>query len=385
MKRQGRRRLAYVVNALNPGGTERLAVDMAMALAPHYDIVVFCLDDPGVWAATLRKAGIPVYGLRRQPGLDLAVACRLAGGLREFGADIVHAHQYSAWFYSALARLRHPPPRLVFQEHGRFHPEIENAKRRFVNRWLIRRLTHRFVAVSEDIRERLVRYEGLDRARIDVVYNGVAPPPNPASDARDRYRESLGFRRDDFVVGTVGRFDPIKNLPMLVSAFAEVAGEQANLRLLLVGDGPERAAIERQVDACGVARRVVITGYRDDPRSLQACLDLFVLASYSEGTSIALLEAMAASVPVAVTEVGGNPEVVVAGESGWVVPSGDSKALADVFRDALAEPERLRSLGEAARRRFEQRFTFVGMLEAYRALYADLAPPAGRMAVEVGG
>ena len=385
MTGRGRRRLAYVVNALNPGGTERLVVEMATAFAPHYHVAVFCLDDPGAWAATLRAAGIPVYGLRRQPGLDLSVAWRLAGSLRQFGADIVHAHQYSAWFYSALARLLHPAPRLVFEEHGRFYPEVDNAKRRFVNRWLIRRLTHRFVAVSGDIRERLVRYEGLDRKQIDVVYNGVAPLPFVAADSRERLRRQLGFGTDDFVVGTVGRFDPIKNLPMLISAFAEVATEQPRLRLLLVGDGPERAAIERRVAECGLGTRVVMTGYRDDARRLKACLDLFVLASFSEGTSMALLEAMAASVPVAVTDVGGNPEIVVAGESGWIVPSGDARALADVFRQALAQPEQLRRFGDAGRRRFEHRFTFAGMLEAYRSLYAGLVAPAGRLALGAGG
>ncbi|MCD6733538.1 MAG: glycosyltransferase [Burkholderiaceae bacterium] len=379
-----RPRLAYVAHALNPGGTERLVIDMAIAFSSRFRVAVFCLDEPGAWAATLRSAGIPVHALWRQPGLDLSMAGRLATHLREFGADIVHAHQCSAWFYSALARLRHPAPRLVFEEHGRFYPEIDHPRRRFVNRILIRRLTHRFVAVSEDIRARLVRYEGLDAGQIEVVYNGVAPVPAFEPEARAQLRARLGLGADDFVVGTVGRFDPIKNLPMLVSAFEKVAKAQPRLRLLLVGDGPERTAIARRIDEAGLGGRAILTGHRDDARQLAQCLDLFVLASFSEGTSMALLEAMAAAVPVAVTRVGGNPEIVVDGQTGWVVPSDDVEALAAVLHQALARPDQGRKYGEAGRRRFEQRFTFAGMIEAYRSIYAGLATPADRLALGAG-
>lgn len=379
-----RPRLAYVVHALNPGGTERLVVDMAMAFASRFRIAVFCLDEPGAWAATLRAAGIPVHGLWRQPGLDLSIAGTLAGCLREFGADIVHAHQCSAWFYSALARLRHPAPRLLFEEHGRFYPEVDSPRRRFVNRVLIRRLTHRFVAVSEDIRTRLARYEGLDAGQIEVVYNGVAPAPVLRPEARARLRARLGLGADDFVIGTVGRFDPIKNLPMLVSAFEKVAKEQPCLRLLLVGDGPEHKAIARRIDEAGIGERAVLTGHRDDARQLAQCMDMFVLASFSEGTSMALLEAMAAAVPVAVTRVGGNPEIVVDGQTGWAVPSDDVEALATVLRQAHARPDQRSRYGEAGRRRFEQRFTFAGMIEAYRSIYAGLATPAHRFVPGTG-
>lgn len=379
-----RPRLAYVAHTLNPGGTERLVVDMALAFASRFDVEVFCLDEPGTWATTLRGAGIAVHGLQRQPGLDLSVAGRLAKHLRRFDADIVHAHQCSAWFYAALARLRYPRPRLVFEEHGRFHPEVDNPRRRFVNRMLVRRLTHRCVAVSEDIRARLVRYEGLDPGGIEVIYNGVAPVEPTGSDERARIRASLGLGDDGFVMGTVGRLDPIKNIPMLVDAFAAVAGSNPQLALLVVGDGPERAAIESRVAQAGIADRVVMTGYRGDARSLAGSMDLFVLASLSEGTSMALLEAMSAGVAVAVTAVGGNPEIVAAGETGWVVPSGDAAALAAAIREAVEQPARRTAFADAARRRFEQRFTFARMIEAYDALYASLLPAGARPALEAG-
>lgn len=379
-----RPRLAYVVHSLDPGGTERLVVQMAKAFAVEFDVAVFCLDQPGAWADSLREAGLPVYALYRQPGLDLSVAFRLAMGLRQFGADIVHAHQYSAWFYSALARLRYPAPRLLFQEHGRFHPEVDRLRRRLVNRLLISRLTHRVVAVSEDIRARLVCYEGLDARRVQVIYNGVMPvsPLQPA--VRLRLREQLGLRADDFVVGTVGRFDPIKNLSMLVSAVAEGARASPRLCAMLIGDGPQRGAIEAQIAEVGLEARVRLPGYREDARELVQCLDLFVLSSFSEGTSVALLEAIAAGVPVAVTAVGGNPEIVVAGTTGWVVPSGDVAALSRVFGQALDDPASALAFAQAGRTRFVQRFTFAGMIDAYHALYSTLLESAPRLAHGAG-
>lgn len=364
--------LAYVVNALNPGGTEKLVVEMARVFAREYDLSVICLDDPGTWGRMLRSEGIPVHCLWRQPGMDLTMPGKLARLFRSLRARIVHAHQCTPWFYSALSRLRYRKPKLLLEEHGRFYPEVENRKRAFVNRALIRKLTHRFVAVSEDVRMRLERYEGLSAPQIRVIYNGVSPPPPLDERQRAGMRAELGFGENDFVVGTVGRFDSIKNLPMLVGALAKLAPEMPTLRGLLVGDGPEFPAVRGLVAANGLDERVRLTGFREDARQLAQCMDLFVLSSFSEGTSMALLEAMAAGVPVVVTAVGGNPEIVMNGETGWVVPSDDTPALQGAILEALRDPAERRRRAEAGRRRFQDSFGIEKMMEHYRHLYLDL-------------
>lgn len=365
--------LGFVVGSLNPGGTERLAVDMALALADEFDVSMVCLDEPGVWAVRLRETGIPVHCLWRQPGLDPAMPLQLARYFRDRGVRIVHAHQCTAWFYAALSRLLHPAPRLLFEEHGRFYPEVENRKRALVNRWLVRKLTHRCVAVSEDIRERLQRYEGLDADEIQVIYNGVKPEPGLTPDERAVARSQFGFGPDDFVVGTVGRFDPIKNLPMLVDSLALAGRELPGIRGLLVGDGPVAGEIRSHIEKSGLGDRVVVPGFRSDARRLVQCMDLFALSSFSEGTSMALLEAMAAGVPVAVTAVGGNPEIVLDGETGWIVPSGSVESLTAAILDAARDGAKRRRLGAAGRERFEAHFAFDRMIEAYRRRYWELA------------
>lgn len=364
--------IAYVVNTLNTGGTERLVVDMSRAFAREFDVMVVCLDEPGAWGQALRAEGFKVHCVWRQPGVDLSMPRKLAALFRAAGTRLVHAHQCTPWFYSALSRLRHRAPKLLFQEHGRFYPEVENRRRRLVNRALINRLTHDCVAVSEDVRMRLERYEGLDAARIRVIYNGAPPPELLGATRRAELRQSLGFAPGDFVIGTVGRFDPIKNLPMLVGSLAQVMQRHANVRGLLVGDGPEFARIRAMSGELGIESRLRLTGYRDDARLLAQCMDLFVLSSFSEGTSMALLEAMAAGVPVAVTAVGGNPEIVSGGETGWVVPSDDVTALTAAMLQAFADQPARQRYAEAAQRRFQQRFLLPRMIDHYRDLYREM-------------
>jgi glycosyltransferase involved in cell wall biosynthesis len=364
--------LAYVVNSLNPGGTEKLVVEMSLAFRAEFEVVVLCLDEPGLWAEDLRSEGIPVHCLWRQPGRDLAVSFRLANYFRRLDVRIVHAHQTTPWFYAALSRLLHSEPRLLFEEHGRFFPEVRNSMRILVNRFLVRKLTHRFVAVSQDICERLRKYEGLGGEAIEVIYNGARPDPLLGPGEREALRSELGFTTGSFVVGTVGRFDPIKNLPMLVAGLARVSREVDVLRGLLVGDGPVFPEIRSLVQKAGLQDRVKLTGFRTDARRLIGCMDLFVLSSFSEGTSMALLEAMMAGVPVAVTGVGGNPEVVLDGETGWVVPSNAVDALAAAILECVSNARKRRETAAAGKRRFEDQFTFDRMIENYGKQYRML-------------
>jgi glycosyltransferase involved in cell wall biosynthesis len=365
-------KLAYVVHSLNPGGAEKLAVQMSLAFAEDFDVSVVCLDEPGLWAKDLRANGIPVHCLWRQPGVDISIPIRLAKHFRQHRTKIVHAHQCTPWFYAALSRLLYPAPQLLLEEHGRFFPEEEKRRRALVNRFLIRRLTHRFVAVSEDIRKRLEIYEGLDTKQVEIIYNGVTTNPSLSPGEREALRHELGLDPDSYVVGTVGRLDSIKNLPMLVRSVAAAREKIGTLRGLVVGDGPVFAEIRSLIEQIGLCERIQLTGFRDDARKLIQCMDLFVLCSFSEGTSMALLEAIAAGIPVTVTDVGGNPEIVIKDTTGWIVPSNAVGALTDaIVESADNEQKRLR-FAAAGKRRFKECFSFDRMIEAYRQRYEEL-------------
>ncbi len=372
MRRSDRRpTLVNVVHSLDPGGAERLVVDMSLEFSDEFRVLVFCLDKAGAWAETLRENGIPVFQLRRQPGLDVYLAFRLARKLREVEADIVHAHQTAPWFYSALSRVFFSGPKLLFQEHGRHYPEPDSRLHRVLNRALISRLTHEIVAVSKDIRERLVRYEGLERADIAVIYNGGRASIAPSASEIVKLREGLGFADGDIVIGFVGRLDPVKNVSMLIQSIKRLESQYPDLRCLIVGDGDEMEKLTGETAKLGLADKVVFAGYRSDADKLIHCMDVFVLPSLSEGTSMALLEAMSANVPVVVTNVGGNIELIEDGVSGHVVASESVTELADAIGKYIDSPDKGKRMAAAAKERFEQQFSFQSMIDGYRELYSS--------------
>ena len=367
-----RKSLAYVVGSLDPGGTEKLVCEMSVVFAVEYDVSVICLDRAGAWASSLRAQGIRVVSLWRQPGIDLRIAFLLARFFRKHSISVVHAHQYTPWFYCGVARLFSARWTLIFQEHGRFYPETRKRLRVLFNRIVLRRVTAYYTAVSQDIRTRLEKFEGIPATEIDVVYNGVREAPVLSSAERMALRTCFGFRDADCVIGTIGRFDPVKDIPLLVRNLVVLVREESNVRGLLVGDGPTFAAVQDQVRGSGTGNRIVLSGHREDARKLVQCIDLFVLTSQSEGTSLALLEAMEAGVPAIVTDVGGNPEVVTHGLTGWIVPPGSSPPLMAALRAAVHDSAERRQRGEAGRLRYLELFSMKGMIERYRHIYRRL-------------
>ena len=363
--------ICHVVLSLGVGGTERLVCAMCRYLRRNFQVLVCCLDEPGIWGRELRKEGIPVYALYRSPGIDLSVIFALDQILKDHEVDLIHAHQYSPFFYAALSRLFFPKARLLFMEHGRHWPETKKPLKNIFNRLFLQPLTQEIVAVSKEVRERLRVYEGLSKGRIRVIYNGINPPLRISAEERTALRRYWGIDHSTFVAVTVGRLDPIKNIPLFLKALVLVR-QKIPIRALIIGDGPERNYLERLAVHLGLEKAVTFTGYRKDATRLMQIGDVFVLSSFSEGTSLALLEAMACGLPSVVTEVGGNPEVVADGQTGFVVASEDPVQMAAALYVLAENPFLAQKMGEAARHRFEQKFTFEKMMQAYQELYYQM-------------
>lgn len=373
-----RKNIVYIVNSLNPGGTENLVVQMGQSFQPSYNISVICLDEPGIWAQKLRDCGIPVHCFWRQPGLDLSMAVKIAVFCKKQGIDLIHAHQCTPWFYSALSRLFQPKTKIFFEEHGRHYPEHYNWKRKYVNKILIQNLTHKTVAVSQDVAKRLVKYEGVSEDRIDIVYNGVHSPCPISPQQQRSLRQQFGFKPDDFVIGAIGRLDPIKNLPLLINAIAKAKITSKNIKGLLVGDGPEREKLQDITANLMLTDDVIFTGYREDATEVLQCMDLFTLCSFSEGTSMALLEAMAAGIPAIVTSVGGNPELITEGVNGWIIQSDNLAQMTAGIIDSSQNTHKRKVYGKEGQNRFMKNFTFDIMIEKYRKMYLDILNTGSR-------
>jgi glycosyltransferase involved in cell wall biosynthesis len=363
-------RIAHVALSLPVGGTERLVEHMIRNPAPGTEVECICLDQEGAIGQGLRQAGYSIRALNRRPGLDLTLAFRLAQISRARHYDILHCHQYTPWFYGMLARLFRPSLKILLTEHGRFHPDLPSPKRRFFNKLAAPR-SHGLIAVSPATREALIRVEDFPPAQVSVVFNGVVPQ-NPGFD-RAEARRRLNLDPDGIYFILCARFDPIKWIHGLVEAFALMAPRHAKARLLLVGDGPERASIEAAVARLGLTDKVVFPGFRNDVATWLRAADAFVLCSHSEGTSVSLIEAMSMGLPALVTKVGGNPFVVAKDETALVVPPADVPSLSQAMERLAGDEELRNKLGSAGSMRYEQLFRLEKMLAGYADIYTRIA------------
>jgi glycosyltransferase involved in cell wall biosynthesis len=358
--------VAHVVLSLGAGGTERLVIEICKRL-PSITAVVCCLDEPGAWATELTTRGINVVSLSRQPGFHPSLGWRIARLAREQRASVLHCHHYSPFVYGRIAALASTHLRVVFTEHGRLSDGQPSRKRRLVNP-VLGRLAGDIYAVSADLRRHMLA-EGFPAERVSVIHNGIDPGSVPTPADRDRARRLLGVSSRALLVGTVARFDPVKDLTTLLDAFVALRSTVPHAELLLVGDGSERSRLEQRAIDAGVQGAVHFTGYRADARRLLPALDIYVNSSTTEGISLTILEAMAAALPIVATHVGGNPEVVVAGDTGVLVPARAIDPLAAALCGLALAPERREALGIAGRRRLTRYFTIDRMVDAYRHVY----------------
>jgi L-malate glycosyltransferase len=362
-------RVLQVVLSLNPGGTERLVLELVRRLHREIPMGVCCLDDAGSWGEGLRAEGIDVVALGRSSGFRPALGRRVGEAAAAHRADIIHCHHYSPFVYASLARLWHRQSAVVFTEHGRLSDSGPSAKRRLANS-LLSRSQYAAYAVSAELRDHIIE-EGFPRDRVGVIYNGIDIGPRPAAASRPALRKALGASDDTVVVGTVARLDPVKDLRRLIRALSLLPSDPATI-LAIIGDGPERQMLEDEVAALGLADRVRFLGQRDDAREWLAGCDVYVNSSISEGVSLTILEAMAACLPVVATAVGGTPEVLDS-TCARLVPPRSEEALAGAIAE-LAQNAKVRArLGHAGRVRVEERFTIDRMVNEYRNVYCGLA------------
>lgn len=323
---------------------------------------VVCFDGLGPSCESLTAAGIPVRLLRRRGRiLDLHLVTRLSALFRETAETVVHAHGTSSLIYAGLAGALARRP-VIATEHGRRFI-ADKAHDRVLAR-VATSLLHRHVAVSGALRGEI--HTSRRCGDVVVVPNGVRAP-----DPMDRcvLRRQLGIPADSFVAGCVARFVPVKNHRLLLEAWQLIARKVPHAVLLLIGDGPGRRAIETAASKDGVSS-IRFLGERADARRLMMVFDLNILPSTFEAMSMTLLEASSCGVPSVATAVGGNPEIILDGETGVLVPC-DATALAGAVISLACDPARRSILGQRARQRLRAEFSVEVMVRRYERLYVQ--------------
>jgi glycosyltransferase involved in cell wall biosynthesis len=362
-----------MVDSLLAGGAERVAVELACGLdRSRFEPHVLVTRGDGPLRDLLERAGVGVTMLERDAALDLR-AWRAAHRHLAANADLLHAHKFGSNAWGAmLARTARVP--LVVHEHN--FSERPSRMRRVIDRRWIGRTARRVLCVSDSVAD-VERANGIPPRLIDVVPNGVRLDAAWPRDAARAELGMAGFGRS-FTIGIVGRLRPEKAHEVLLAAVAQLARSGRDVRVCIVGDGPQRAELQLLAARLGIDSRVVWAGERRDAATLASAFDVGVICSHWEGLPLAALEAMAAGVPLVASAVGGLPTLLEGG-AGLLVPPADPQALAAALAALNDDRQRAARIALVGGARIEDRYSFDAMVRRVETIYTDvLQSSAGR-------
>ena len=358
------------------GGPDKTILKGAARTDPTRFAVTVCYVRDGrdpAFGITARAHSLPIDYVEvvERHSADWRVLPQLRAIVRARQIRIVHSHDYKTDVLALLLRAYEGVIPLS-TAHGW---SGETRKDRFyydVNKRTLRRFA-RVLAVSGRIKDELLRY-GCRPERVVVVPNGIDTGDfRPDATVRAHVRRQLQVAPETFVVGAVGRLETVKCFDSLIDAFRIVRERLHGARLLVIGEGPQRAALEEQIVRLGLTEACVLLGHRSDVSALCQAFDVCVQSSRSEGSPNAVLEAMALEVPVVATDVGGTRELITHGEHGLLVPFGDVRAIAGAIETCATDPAARDRRVRAARARIESELSFDGRCRKVEGVYQELA------------
>ena len=366
-------RILYIIGTLRTGGAERHLVQLLRGIdRGTFDPEVCCIKKVGGFVPLVEDTGIPVLDL----GIDRYYSFRairkffsLVRFIRNRNFQIVHTFLFHTNIFGSLAAFLARKPKIVIS--------IRNMNIFFTARHiyairLIGFLVDKVTVVSDHVKDLVLRREKLKPEKVVTIYNGVDIADLQCQVNKEKKREEIGLDTGGPVLGCVASLHARKGHRYLIQALGGAVQTYPDLSLLLIGDGAERAEIEKQVQALDLARQVKFLGRRSDVPELLELMDIFVLPSLEEGMSNALLEAAAKGKPVVATDVGGNAEMVVHAETGLVVPARDVDALRDAILALLRDRQKASAMGEKGRERMLRFFSLKNIIEQNQALYREL-------------
>jgi sugar transferase (PEP-CTERM/EpsH1 system associated) len=365
----------HVVYRFDVGGLENGIVNLLNHMPRgRFRHAVLALTEVTDFRQRVVRDDVEFIAMGKPPGHAVRLYPRLYRLMRRMRPAIVHTRNLAALEVAVPAWAAGVSVR-IHGEHGRDVSDLDGARRGYQwMRRLYRPFVSHYVALSRELASYLGEKIGVPPSRVTQVYNGVDVQRFRPADGGKPVIAGCPFSPEaHWLVGTVGRMQPVKAQTLLAHAFVRALAIApqlaATMRLVLVGDGPLREACRRILDDAGCGALAWLPGERGDVADIMRGLDGFVLPSLAEGVSNTILEAMATGLPVVATAVGANADLVVHGDTGWIVPPADEEAMAQALVEMARDPQRARALGARGRAVAERRFGIQAMVSAYQAVY----------------
>lgn len=371
-----RRRIVHVVYSFSIGGLENVIVQLINQLpADKYEHIILSLTTISDFKNRIKHADVQFIALNKQPGHAIPLYPKIYRLLRQLKPDVLHTCNLAALELVPLGWLARIPRR-IHAEHGWDAHDPNGTNPRYIKvRKLYKPFVSHYIAVSEDLYNYLDKAIRITTNRRSLIANGVDT---------DRFQPAVGIPATvngcpfeagkHWLFGTVGRLQTVKNQPFLARAFVRLLKEHPetakHIRLLIIGEGPLRAEVERILQEGNASQYAWLPGPRSDIPEILRMLDCFVLPSQTEGTSCTLQEAMATGLPCIATAVGGTPKLITEGANGHLIPADDDAALSQTIFQSYATPTHAQAIGQAARQSALKSFALAGMVSDYDVLFS---------------
>lgn len=364
--------IAHVIYRLDIGGLENGLVNLINQIPENrYRHAILCLKGYSDFCLRIRREDVEIIDIDKRDGQDVGMHLRLWRAFRQLKPDIVHTRNLAALEATVAAAISGVKVR-IHGEHGRDMGDLDgcNKKNQLIRRAYSPFVSH-YIALSRDLESYLGEKIGVPASRITQIYNGVDTTKfYPSAGSSDDFPLA---KPGQFIIGTVGRMQPVKDQLTLAKAFIrlmDIAPQFRNkARLHIIGDGPLRNESIALLEAAGYSDLAWLPGSRNDVPELMRLMDIFVLPSLAEGISNTILEAMATGLPVIATNVGGNPELVTDGSTGALIPPADPEAMAQSMLRYLSDSALAERHSNAAKRKIDARFSMEAMVGAYMQVY----------------
>lgn len=364
--------ILYVINSLNNGGAETLAIRLAeMIDCKRFNLYVCSLSDIGPLRDTIKSRNIPFVTLGKNEGKDIRVAFKLRKILKKLNIDIIHTHNQGPLLYSYLATLFCSKYLLVHTEHINMLKEFSYEKKHLLYNSVLYRKLDGFISIAKHLTADFIAQYDLSRARVATISNCVNVVDLPKKFHRN-LKDDLAIEDGTPLIGNISALRQQKDQATLIRAIGIVRETYPDVILAIAGDGELRDELTALTEQLKLSDTVHLLGYRSDINELLSQFDVFVLSSLYEGLPLCILEAMAANKPVVATDAEGTNELIIDDQTGLLVPRKDPEALAAAIITLLGDPARASSLGTAARQLIEEKYNSKQMIEQYEQYYHDL-------------